>query len=225
MIAEVPTMAVEYVDFSENNSALFDEVVAHRMGMIPLEFDPRKFNFTQDCKCKGKGCPSCEVVFVINRKGPAIIYSGDLKSSNKDVKPTSPTFPIVELLNGQLLKFEAVARLGIGKNHIKWQAANASYQYYPELKESGDNPKRAASSCPKNVLEVKGEKLSLNDPLGCDLCRACEAAGAKVQGNQNKFIFYVESVSGLKPEYIISQACEILQAKAKEFKSEFNKIK
>lgn len=225
MISEVPTLAIEYVDFIENTSALFDEIIAHRLGMIPLEFDPKKFNFAEECKCKGKGCSLCEVVFVVNKKGPGVVYSGDLKSSNKDVKPTSPNFPIVELLEGHIVKFEAVARLGIGKNHIKWQAANASYQYLPELKESGENPKRAVSICPKGALELKGDKLVFKDPYACDLCKMCEIAGVKIEGNKTKFIFSVETVSGLKPEYIISKSAEIIQEKAKEFKRELSKIK
>ena len=38
MIGEIPTMAVEYVDIEENTSGLFDEVISHRLGLIPLSF-------------------------------------------------------------------------------------------------------------------------------------------------------------------------------------------
>ena len=63
MISEVPTLSIEWIDVLENSSVLFDEVIAHRLGLIPLKFPVDKFNFKSECKCGGKGCPLCEAVF------------------------------------------------------------------------------------------------------------------------------------------------------------------
>lgn len=228
MISEVPTLAIEWVDFHENGSALFDEIIAHRLGMIPLIFDPEKMNFREKCKCGGSGCSLCQVVFVIDKKGPGMVYSKDMKSSNPEVKPISPDFPIVELLDNQSLRLEAVAVLGTGKDHIKWQAANVGYQYYPEIRVKGScDFKKIQKKCPKGLLEVKGGKLVISDPVKCDLCRACTEGFedcVEVVGNPNKFIFRVESVSGLKPEYIVKKASQILREKAEEFKKEVNQL-
>ena len=230
MISEVPTLAIEWVDFHQNSSVLFDELVAQRMGMLPLQFNPDKFSLKDDCKCGGKGCPLCEVVFAVDMKGPATVKSGDMKSSNKDVKVTSPEFPLAELYENQEMKFEAKAEIGFGKDHAKWQAANAAYQYYPELEVGKDckpeEIKKAAALCPKGVLEVKAGKLKLKDPVNCDLCLKCEQVSdcLKIRASDSKFIFRVESISGLKNADIVSKAAEILQAKAEEFKKNASKL-
>ena len=230
MISEVPTLTVEWVDFHQNSSVLFDEILAHRVGLIPLTFNPTKFKSLDDCKCDEKGCPLCEVVLVLDKKGPCTVYSGDLKSSNKEVKPISPNFPIAELLENQEMKFEARARLGTGLQHAKWQAASAAYQYYPELEVSkacsSADLKKAASLCPKEILSLKGTRLTLNDPASCDLCLKCESIEdcVKVRSDPNKFIFRVETVSGLKSPEIVESASEILRTKAEDFKKNAGKL-
>lgn len=230
MISEVPTLAIDEVHIADNTSVLFDEVIAHRLGLIPLAFPPRRMNLPGECRCKGKGCPLCQAVLKLNATGPVMAYSGNLKSSNKAVKPIDSKIPIVELLKGQGIKLQAVARMGLGQDHIKNQAANAAYQYYPELETNGakgrDELKRIMETCPKGALAVRGNKLILKDPLNCDICRSCEEAGTwvRIKGNPNKFIFRVESVSGLNPRDIVIKASEILQEKARDFKKELAKV-
>jgi DNA-directed RNA polymerase subunit D len=129
MVSEVPTMAIEWVDFKKNSSALPDELLANRLGQIPLTFDKKAYDLPSDCKCEGKGCSRCQVELVLKKKGPGMVYSGDLKSKDKDVQPVFDKIPVVELFEGEEMQFEAVAQLGLGKNHVKWQAAVVGYKY------------------------------------------------------------------------------------------------
>ncbi len=230
MISEIPTLAIDEVSIMDNTSVLFDEVVTHRLGLIPLTFPARRMNPPGECRCKGKGCPLCRVNLKLDRKGPGMVYSGNLRSSNKAVKPTDSRIPIVELLKGQDIKLEATARLGLGKTHIKNQAANAAYQYYPELEANGakgrDELKKITEACPKKALAIRGKKLILKAPVNCDICRSCEEAGKgiKIKANPSKFIFRLESVSGLNPRDIVIKANEVLQGKARDFKKELSKV-
>ncbi|XP_043992086.1 DNA-directed RNA polymerases I and III subunit RPAC1 [Gambusia affinis] len=45
LLAEVPTMAIEKVFIYNNTSIVQDEVLAHRLGLIPIKADPRLFEF------------------------------------------------------------------------------------------------------------------------------------------------------------------------------------
>lgn len=45
MLSDVPTMAIEKVHIYNNTSIIQDEVLAHRLGLIPLKADPRLFEF------------------------------------------------------------------------------------------------------------------------------------------------------------------------------------
>ncbi|MBW2995638.1 hypothetical protein KY312_04760 [Candidatus Woesearchaeota archaeon] len=56
IIDEVPVMAIEDVEFKKNDSILYDEMVSHRLGLIPLTTDLKGYNIPEKCTCKGKGC-------------------------------------------------------------------------------------------------------------------------------------------------------------------------
>lgn len=132
MMTEVPVMAIEFVDFKKNDSVLPDEILANRIGQIPLNFDKKAYNLPSECKCEGKGCSLCQVELVLKKKGPGMVYAGDLKSKDKDVSTVFEKIPIVELFEGEEMQFEAIAQLGLGKEHAKWQAAIVGYKYEGE---------------------------------------------------------------------------------------------
>ncbi|GKV37381.1 hypothetical protein SLEP1_g45416 [Rubroshorea leprosula] len=48
LIAEVPTMAIEKVLIANNTSIVQDEVLSHRLGLIPISADPRLFEYMSD---------------------------------------------------------------------------------------------------------------------------------------------------------------------------------
>lgn len=129
-ISQVPTMAIDDVVILENSSVMFDELVAHRLGLIPLKTDLSRYNLPEDCDCKtALGCPKCRVLLVLDAEATdkvRTVNSEDLVSEDPETKPISGAIPIVKLAPGQKIKLEAYARLGKGSEHAKWQPTSAS---------------------------------------------------------------------------------------------------
>ena len=65
MVSELPTMAIRRVTFVKNNSALFDEILAHRLGLLPLITDLSTYELSEKCSCKGAGCAKCQLVITL----------------------------------------------------------------------------------------------------------------------------------------------------------------
>src|SRR3989344_679452 len=81
----VPTLAIEDVEFRENSSVLYDEIIAHRLGLIPLRTDLKSYSLRETCKCKGEGCARCTVQLTLEGKGPGTVYASDMKSKDSHV--------------------------------------------------------------------------------------------------------------------------------------------
>jgi DNA-directed RNA polymerase subunit D len=83
-----------------------------------------------ECDCKSTlGCSKCRVLLVLDSEAnekTKVVTSGELVSEDELLKPVSKDIPIITLAPGQKLKFEAYARLGIGRDHAKWQPTSAA---------------------------------------------------------------------------------------------------
>ncbi len=108
MVGEIPVSAIEEVFIKDNNSAIQDEILAHRLGFIPIE---------------GEGTLKLSV------KGPKIVNSDSFETTEGDVKATNKNVPVVELLNKQSIDLTAKTSIGLGKDHAKWQSAIVGYEY------------------------------------------------------------------------------------------------
>lgn len=72
MLAEVPAMAIDVVNIEENETVLFDEFLAHRMGLVPLSSHgvgdlPSDDGYVEykQCSCFD-GCPYCTTEFKLD---------------------------------------------------------------------------------------------------------------------------------------------------------------
>ena len=239
ILTEVPTMAIDEVVILENSSILHDEILAHRMGLIPLKTDLDSYNLPEECECESElGCNLCRANLTLGVEAtdkPITVYSGDLKPENPDITPVSGKIPIVKLAPEQRLNLEAYARLGKGKKHAKWQPVSmCTYMYLPKLKidlEGCDSCAKCVKVCPEGVLVDTVEGIKPQEVINCTLCMDCvdvcpqDPPALAISGEKEAFIFEIESTGVLPVERIITEALKILDEKLKDFSKQVKKGK
>lgn len=234
MSSGVPTLAIEDIRIYDNTSVLFDEMLAHRLGLIPLRTDPRAHVPKEECTCEGVGCPTCTATYTLSVEGPRMVYSRDLIPQDSASAPVHENIPIVKLTGDQKLVVEARAHLSTGRSHAKWQATTAcGYKNYPVIiiDEHCDACGMCVEECPRGVLGTeKGKAVVLEGHLeDCSLCRLCERAclsasiGAessiRVNPDPTRFIFSVEGDGSLPVVTVISTAVSNLKKKATDLET------
>ncbi|XP_007896447.1 DNA-directed RNA polymerases I and III subunit RPAC1 isoform X3 [Callorhinchus milii] len=160
LLAEVPTMAVEKAFIYNNTSIVQDEILAHRLGLIPIKADPRLFEyrstgdeegteidtlqFQLKVKCtknpKAQKDSSDPEELYINHK----VYSKHMKwvpignqadvLGQADIRPVHDDILIALLRPGQEIDVVMHCVKGIGKDHAKFSpVATASYRLLPDI--------------------------------------------------------------------------------------------
>ncbi len=221
MMSETPTMAIEDVTFFKNDSVLYDEILAHRLGLVVLKTDLKSYNMQSVCSCKGAGCAQCQLKLTMDVEGPRTVYAKDLVSSDPKVVPVHPNTVLTKLLEGQKLKFEAVAILGIGKEHTKWNPGLIWYYHEPTIKVNckGKKFETVKNQFPPQVFNKKGEIDAelINSPQLLDACSDIDPEVVSITFDKNSFIFKVESFGALTPKEIVQIATDTFDKQLDSF--------
>jgi len=227
MLAELPKLAIDDVIIYDNTSALFDEIISHRLGLIPVPTDLQILSFRSECKCGGKGCPTCTVRYTLSKEGECVVYSGDLQPEHPSFAITETLVPIVELTKDQRIILEVEAVLGRGKDHAKWQVVLAP-RYRMDTVISFDKKrlsdvKAFIEELPKDLgVEIKGDKLEVKDPSKLSLLEAYLEKNKDdlitVTKDPTKLTFSFETDSSMSAKAALQESITILTKKYEELR-------
>lgn len=196
---EVPTLAFDRILIEENDSVVIDELLSHRLGLVPIAAPVHKMEYVT-----AMNPVSFEAL------DPTRVLMFELDVTGKDNAPSTPVYSsalqwvplpgqeewqkteedrvflvhsdiiLTKLGPKQRLKLRAMAIKGLGSVHTKWCPVSSCYY---EMKTeiglrsplTGAVAEQLVAICPKKVFELEEstESAIVSAPEQCSLCREC----------------------------------------------------
>jgi DNA-directed RNA polymerase subunit D len=196
-VNHIPIFAIDEVEISKNDTALYDETVAHRIGLIPLKINKAKK----------------EIIFELNSKKVGFVYSKELINSEDNAEVVYGNMPITILTKDQEVKLKATAKEGLGIEHSKFSPGIIFYREIFDVKINEDCPLELIDICPKKVFEEKNGKVIVNDNKKCDFCEVClNKFGKKINIMPTKdLLITIESFGQINAREIFKKSIEIIK--------------
>ena len=199
-VSEVPVLAIDEVEIFKNDSALYDEVLAHRLGLLVLKTEKSMSSKTKmDLK--------------LSKTGPGIVYAEDLHGATDVVYGKTP---ITILGENHKLELVATASLGLGISHAKYIPGLCYYRHLLEIKSNQEIDKIIQSS---KTLFFKAEKTG--SKWLCDLndagVKEIEKIDTDAIKDSQEILFVIESYGTMSAKDIFVRAIESLEDNLDEF--------
>jgi len=196
-IGQIPVIAVDELEISRNDSPLYDETIAHRVGLIPLKMDKSGE--------KGK--------LKLNVKRDGAVYSGDMKGHPEVVYKN---IPITTLDKGQELEFTATVRFGKGAEHAKFSPGLMFYRNSAEISMDKEFLEEIRKAIPHAEIKEKGNKIVILDNKKAEVADVCEGIANKKKKKADIFfekdlIILLESFGQLDTREIFNESLETLR--------------
>jgi DNA-directed RNA polymerase subunit D len=209
---QIPVLAVDEVEISKNDSALYDETVAHRIGFIPLKIEGAAK------KKQGK--------LKLDVKKEGTVYSGDLKGSPAVVYKN---IPITTLNNNKELQLVTTVRAGKGSEHSKFSPGLMFYRNVVEMILDKEFYEEIKKTCPNAEIQEKGNKIAITDNKKREIADFCEGIANKNKKKaeiniKDELVITVESFGQMSVENIFKKSIETLKKDLASVAKEVGKI-
>lgn len=206
----VPTMAIDEITFVQNSSAIYDEILAHRLGLLVLNTDLKGYNLKEECTCNGEGCAKCQATLTLKVNGPCTVQAVDIKSKDPKIKPEHQKTPITKLLKNQSLEFQATATLGRGKTHVKHTPCLAWHTFKTKVTVNNNHKEfeKFKDKYPKEIFTKDG-KIDVKLIEKFDLQDACDGVNediVKIEYDQSEITLHIEPWGQLTAKEILLRA-------------------
>lgn len=199
-VEEIQTLAIDDVEIFKNDSALYDEVFAHRLGLIPLKTDSKMNSKTS-------------IELSLKKMGPCTVYSGDFKG---DVIIPYKEIPITILGNEQEIEVIATATMNNGLYHTKHVPG---LMYYRNLFDVKTGNVKIDSIVQQQMGDFAPEKTG--NKWVCDLNDAqadeIKSLDSDSITERKEFLVFVESFGLMEAEKIFLKAAEQFQKNLETF--------
>ena len=206
-VNQVPTLAVDEVEISKNDSPLYDEIVAHRVGLIPLKSNGDKtpnvtLSIAQEGMALAKGIKGADVVY------------GDI--------------PITFLNKGEELELKGTTKLGIGADHSKFSPGIMFYRNVADIILDKSLKEDVEKVFPDVEIKEKGDKIIITDDGSKEIAGVCEGI-CKRNGKSieikfsDELVLTVESFGQMPSDEIFKDSIKVLKKDLQEIAKKLKK--
>lgn len=206
-VHQIPVVAVDEVEISKNDSPLYDETIAHRIGLLPLK--QNKKEGTLKLKSGKEG----------------FVYSGEMEG---DVKVVYDKIPLTLLSKGQEIELTARTKAGKGADHSKFVPGLVFYRNVFEITLDKEIAERVKQIFPNVEIKVKGNKATIVDDNEREVYDVCdglaEKEGKEIEVKPTKeIVVSVESFGQMESKEIFTKAIEVLKKDLEDVSKKLSK--